>query len=179
MVDPLTTRLWGFRLLYVGLVALFVFLRLLPFGAHADSLPGPDFALALTFAWLMRRPEYVPAPLIVSVFLVLDLLFHQAPGLWTALVLLGTEFLRARQATTREIPFALEFGLVAGVLAAMCAMNHLILSLLFVERPPFGLYLLQAAFTLLVYPVVVLISALALNIRRATVEELALRGERA
>ena len=39
MVDPLTTRLWGFRLLYVGLVALFVFLRLLPFGAHADSLP--------------------------------------------------------------------------------------------------------------------------------------------
>jgi rod shape-determining protein MreD len=178
MVDPLTSRLWGYRLLFVWLVSVIVFVRLLPMGDFSGGLPGPELMLALTFAWLLRQPDYVPAPLIVAVFLTADFLFHNAPGLWALLVLGGTEFLRARQATAREIPFALEWALVAGVLAAMVAMNHLILSVMFVETPPAGMFLLQALFTVLVYPAVVGASYLLFDLRRTTSEEVALRGGR-
>lgn len=176
MVDPVLSRVWAFRAFYVVLLSVFVFLRLLPMGDFANPMPGPDLILAVTLAWVMRRPDYVPAVLIVAVFLLTDLLFHHAPGLWAALVLAGTEFLRHRQAHAREIPFALEWSMVAGVLAAMVAMNHLVLSLFFVERPALGLFALEALYTALVYPIVVALGAVLLNVRRATPEELALRG---
>ena len=178
MVDPQTSRLWGYRLLFLWLISLFVFVRLLPMGNFANPLPGPDLMLALTFAWLLRQPDFVPASLIVAVFLTGDLLFHHAPGLWALLVLLGTEFLRARHATARELPFAVEWGQIAIVMAAMVAMNHLILSIMFVETPPARLFLVQAFLTVLVYPAVVWLSYIAFDIRRETPEEVTLRGGR-
>ena len=39
--------------------------------------PGPDLiAVRLTLAWVLRRPDYVPALLIALVVLVEDLLLH-------------------------------------------------------------------------------------------------------
>lgn len=178
MVDPATSRLWGYRFLFLWLICVFVFVRLLPMGNFASPLPGPDLMLALTFAWLLRRPELVPAPLIVAVFLTADLLFHHAPGLWALLVLLGTEFLRARHATARELPFAAEWAQIAGVMAAMVAVNHLVLSMMFVETPPARLFLVQAFLTVLIYPTVVWLSYAVFDIRRLTQEEVTLRGGR-
>jgi hypothetical protein len=52
--------------------------------------------LALTFAWVLRRPEFVPPLLIAAMILLGDLMFHRPPGLWAALVLVTAETLRVR-----------------------------------------------------------------------------------
>jgi len=41
--------------------------RILPLSTEPGSVPGPDVVLCLTFAWVLRRPEYVPALLIAAV----------------------------------------------------------------------------------------------------------------
>ena len=67
MVDPLTTRRLAHRALYVALAAVILFLRLLPVNPMAHGIPGPDLMLAFTLAWVLRRPDFVPALLIVAV----------------------------------------------------------------------------------------------------------------
>lgn len=178
MVDPVSARLWGYRALFVALIGFLAMLRLLPLGTVPGSLPWPDLMLAMTFAWVLRRPSYVPAVLIVGLFVMTDLLFQRPPGLYAMLVLLGAEFLRAKQALSRELSFAAEWALVAGVLAAIVAVNHLILSLLLVQHPPLGLAVLRAVFTAMIYPLVVALCYFGLNIRKASAEEVAALGAR-
>ena len=73
------TELWFRRLVFV-LVALFLFyLRLLPLASVAGQWPGPDLLLCLIFAWLVRRPDYVPVWLVASVVLVEDMLLQRPP----------------------------------------------------------------------------------------------------
>lgn len=178
MVDPLTTRRIAHRALYVALCALVLFLRLLPVSPVAHGIPGPDLTLALTLAWVMRRPDYVPALLIVAVFLLEDLMYWRPIGLWPLIMLGGTEFLRAREAGSRTMPFVLEMALVAGVMAAMLVANRLILGLTFVDQPALGLELLRLLMTLAAYPFVVALSRLAFGLRRAAPGEVDALGHR-
>lgn len=178
MVDPLTTRRFAHRALFVGLVALILFLRLLPVNAAAHGIPGPDLTLAFTFAWVLRRPDYVPAPLIVVVFLLEDLMFWRPLGLWTLIVLGATEFLRAREESSRDLPFVLEMALVAGVMSSMLIVNRLVLGLAMVDQPPLGLDLLRMLVTLAAYPFVVALSKLGFGLRRAAPGEVDALGHR-
>lgn len=178
MVDPITTRKIGYRTLYLGLAALVIFLRLLPVDRMTGGLPGPDLTLALTCAWVLRRPEYVPLLLIVSVFLFEDILFWRPIGLWTLIVLAGTEFLRAREEGSRDLPFALEWALVSGVLAAMLVAERLVLALFMVDQPSLGLELLQMLMTVAAYPAVVALSRLGFGLRRAAPGEVDAFGQR-
>lgn len=178
MIDPVAGRTWAYRALFVALIALIVFVRLLPFGHGAGQLPGPDLALALTCAWVLRRPSYVPAALVVAVFLPLDFLLQQPPGLGALAALAGTEVLRARIGFSREMPFPVEWAMVAATLLGMAAMVQLAQAALLLERPPLGLALLRALFTAAVYPPVVLFSAYALGIRKATPGEVDALGDR-
>jgi len=143
MVDPLTRRRLAHRALYAALAAAILFLRLLPINPVSHGIPGPDLTLALTLAWVLRRPDYVPALLIVAVFLLEDLMYWRPIGLWPLIVLGGTEFLRARESGSRDLPFVFELFLVAGVLSAMLIVNRLILAMTFVDQPPLGLELLR------------------------------------
>lgn len=178
MVDPISARQFWYRCLFVALVFVLVFIRLLPIDTVPGGFPGPDLILALTMAWVLRRPAFVPAPLIVAVFLTCDLLFQEPPGLWAMLVLLGTEFLRAKQALSRQMPFLVEWAIVVGVLAAIVAANQIILSVLLVDTPPLGMAVARAIFTALVYPIVVGASYLVFDIRKASPEEAAALGAR-
>ena len=178
MVDPLTRRRIAHRALYVGLVAAILFLRLLPVNPMATGIPGPDLTLALTLAWVLRRPDYVPALLIVAAFLLEDLMFWRPVGLWALIVLVGTEFLRAREGATRDLPFLLEMALVAGVMVAMLLLNRMILGLAMVDQPALGLELLRLVMTLIAYPFVVALSRLAFGLRRAAPGEIDPLGHR-
>lgn len=178
MVDPVAARLWSYRAMFVALILLLAFLRILPLDTVPGGWPGPDLILALTFAWILRRPAYVPAPLIVAVFLFCDLLFQRPPGLWTLLVLLGTEFLRARQAFSREIPLLLEWAMVSIVLAVMIVADQLILSLFLLTAPAVGLQGIQVLFTIAIYPFVVAFTSMVLGIRKASPEEVSALGAR-
>lgn len=171
MVDPITSRRALHAALYLALVLVVLFLRLLPINPVSDGIPGPDLTLALTLAWVLRRPDYVPAVLIAAVFLLEDLVYWRPVGLWALVVLMGTEFLRAREEGSRDLPFALEMLLVGGVMVGMLVANRFVLGLMLVEQPPLGRELLRLLMTLVAYPFVVALSLLAFGLRRAATGE--------
>jgi rod shape-determining protein MreD len=176
VVDPVAARLWGYRALFAALVVALALGRLMPIDVGPGGLPGPDLILALTFAWVMRRPAYVPAWLIVALFLPLDLVLMAPPGLGALAVLLATELLRRRQAQTRALPFPMEWALVAAILLAMVAGMQAVLGLAMAPRPPLGLDLLRALFTAAIYPVVAAASLHLFNVRRPSPGEVEARG---
>lgn len=178
MLDPVSLRIWSNRGLFVALIGFLVFARMLPLDTSATGLPGPDLILALTFAWVLRRPSYVPALLIVVVFLFCDLLFGQPPGLWAMLVLIASEFLRARQGLSRELPFPLEWAFVAMIMGALWTAHLISLGLFALDRPAIGLAAVQLLFTIAAYPAIVWLSALLFGLKKATPEEADALGSR-
>ncbi|MFV0359172.1 rod shape-determining protein MreD [Tropicimonas sp.] len=178
MIDPVTTRTWGFRALYTALVLFLVFVRLLPLGMGAGHLPGPDLIVALTFAWVLRRPAYVPAPLIAALFLFLDLMLQRPPGLGAAVVVASAEFLRSRRALTRAQPFAVEWALMTVVFLAMVGLEQVLYAFAMLERPPLGLALLRGLFTAVAYPLIVGLTHYIIGVRRIDAAEANALGER-
>jgi rod shape-determining protein MreD len=178
MAEPVQSHPWRFWGLFAGLAAAALFVRLLPIGSGQAALPGPDLLLCIAMAWVLRRPDYMPALLVAAVFVVEDLLTLRPPGLWAALAVLGTEFLRGRQPLMRELPFALEWMVVATVIAAMWLAERLVLGILMVSAPALGPSLLQLVLTLLAYPVVVFLSHHLLRVRKPATGEVDALGRR-
>ncbi len=178
MVDPISRQLWLHRAMFLAIAMVVLFLRLLPLSSGASGWPGPDITLALMLAWLLRRPEYVPALLIVTVMLIEDLMFQRPPGLWALIVLGGTEFLRAREVSLRDLSFMLEWITVGVLLLAMVLADRLVLALLLVPQPQLGLTLLHYLATLAAYPLVVIASYTAFGLRRAAPGEVDAFGRR-
>lgn len=178
MVDPIAGRTWAYRGLFVAIVVAITFARMLPVDQTSGALPGPDILMALTCAWVLRRPAYVPAPLIVAVFLFADLMVQQPPGLGALTLLVGTEVLRARHGLMRELPFPAEWALVLAAVVGMQAFGHVLLVLLVTDRPPLGLQLVRGLFTAAIYPLAVLVTAHVLGIRKPTPGEVDALGAR-
>lgn len=160
-----------YRALYVGLALFFVFLYLLPLEVGTGHWPGPDLLLCLAFAWVLRRPSYVPVLLIALVMLAADFLFMRPPGLWAALTLMGAEFLRSREPTSRDMPFPIEWLMVAGVLFAMVLIYRVTLTVFIVDRASLGQFLLGQLSTLIAYPFVVFFTATVCGIHKITAAE--------
>ncbi|WP_232831231.1 rod shape-determining protein MreD [Pseudogemmobacter bohemicus] len=171
MIGRMQMDPWGYRLLFLALAGLFLFVRLLPLDSMVGRFPGPDLLLCLIFAWMMRRPDFLPVWLIAPVFLVEDLLLLRPPGLWTALVVLATEFLRGRHALTREMNFAVEWLLASGLMIAMLLAQRLALTLTLLDLPPFGFAVVQVLWSILAYPLVVGLSRLAFDLRKPATGE--------
>lgn len=178
MVDPVTASRQAHRLLFLAIAAAFLFLRLLPLSAMPTRFPGPDLMLCLTLAWVQRRPDYVPALLIVAVFLFDDILSMRPPGLWPLVVLLGTEFLRSRLAMLRDLPFAVEWLTASGLILTLSLANWLILNVVMVPQAGFGPILLQVLATILAYPIVVAITLFAFGVRKTAKGEVDSLGRR-
>ncbi|AWD23391.1 rod shape-determining protein MreD [Pseudogemmobacter blasticus] len=169
---------WGYRALFLALALLLLFIRLLPLGNTAGALPGPDLMLCLTFAWVMRRPDYLPLGMIVAVTLAEDLILMRPPGLWTALMVLATEFLRSRNALTRELSFVVEWLLAAGLMLAMLLAYRFAFAASFLPQPPFGHALVQILWSILAYPLVVGLSRLSFDLRKPATGEIDDYGRR-
>ena len=153
---------------YFGLMLLLMLLCVLPFEITPGgiSTPRPDLLVAITLAWVMLRPQFLPTPLVAAVFLLSDILFIRPLGLWTALMVLTVEFLRARERASRELPFATEWAMVSlALLAATCA-NWLILFAFLVENTGPGPVLLRFMATMLAYPLVVLLAQWVFGVRK-------------
>lgn len=178
MADPIALRVWTGRGIYLAVAAAIIFVRLLPFDSRPGDLPAPDLLLAVTAAWILRRPAHVPVGLIAGVFLVCDMLFLRPPGLWTLIVVLATEFLRAREGLARELTFPLEWAMVGSVLMAATVGESLILAIFFVPSASVGVALLHTLVTLLVYPLAVAALRFGLGLRRAAPGETDALGRR-
>ncbi|WP_114966270.1 rod shape-determining protein MreD [Alkalilacustris brevis] len=171
MAEPVWTSPWRYWALFVALAGASLFLRLLPLDLMPAGLPGPDLLLCLVLAWVLRRPDYMPALLVAAVFVLEDLLLMRPPGLWAAIVLMGTEFLRHRQALMRELGFPAEWGMVSLVMMAMFLAERLLLNLAMLPRPVLGLSLLQMLLTVMAYPLVVAACHAALRVRKPATGE--------
>ena len=197
MVDPRTATLWGYRSLFLGLVAVILFLRLLPLSALPDAWPlpegilahfpdwlypqdwpGADMLLCLTIVWVQRRPDFAPTLMVAGVFLLEDLLTFRPPGLWAAIVLIGTEFLRQRENSTRDLPFWGEWAMVAAVIAAMTLANRLILALFMVPQVALGQAVLYMVTTIVIYPGLAMVMQYVLGLHRAAPGEVDTWGRR-
>jgi len=176
MADSLSANRWVYGAAYFGLMSLLMLWHILPIQVGPRGYPGPDMMICITFAWVLRRPQYLPTLLIAGVFLITDMLFMRPPGLWTAMVVLGIEFLRARETTSRELPFPVEWAMVAAVLVMMTVANRLVLSAAMVQQAGFGLTVLQLIATVLAYPIIVLLSRLLFDIRKMTPGEINTMG---
>jgi len=178
MGDALRENVWVYRLLFVALALVVLFLRILPIGGAPGGLPGPDLLLCLMLAWVTQRPDHLPAPLIAAVILLEDMILMRPPGLWAAIVLMATEFLRGRSALTRELGFATEWVLIAGVMVAMLLAYRLIFAVAFLEQPGFGFALAQTIGSILSYPLVVGVLRVAINLRKPSTGEVDDKGRR-
>jgi rod shape-determining protein MreD len=198
MWHALRNSIWYYRGVFVLLALLLLFFRLLPLGADSGSFPwsavpnwilgafdveprvwpGPDVLMCLTITWVMRRPDYLPALLIALVFLAEDMILLRPPGLWAALVLVATEFLRSRSALTRELSFSVEWLLAAGVMLAMLIAYRTVFAIALMPQPGFGFALMQTVWSILCYPLVVVLSSFLLDLRKPATGEVDNYGRR-
>jgi rod shape-determining protein MreD len=178
-MDRQTSHLWLKRSLYVFLALLIMFLHLLPLDTQPDRWPFPDMLIALTFAWVLRRPEYVPIFLVAAVMLMADLLLQRPPGLLAALVVFGSAYLRSAAPGMRDAGFMAEWTTAAVVIAGIFILNRVILAILSVQQAALGPVVIQVVLTIAVYPLVVLLSQNVLGVRRVSVSDPGTRGARA
>ncbi|MGK8233186.1 rod shape-determining protein MreD [Roseovarius sp. MS2] len=166
MVDALLPRAWVMRALYLALCITLLFLHLLPLAHTPPKWAGPDLVMALTFAWAVRRPDYVPVLLVGLVALGLDLMLQRPPGLWAALMVIGTQTLRNRASALRDLTFAAEWASVASSMIVMTVANRVILAILMVDQAPLGLSLMQLMSTLIAYPAIAFLSHALFGVRK-------------
>lgn len=153
-------------LLFAGCQLLLLFLRIMPLSVGQTGWPGPNLGLCLILAWVLRRPAQVPAVLIVAVVLIEDILLLRPLGLWTVIVLFGSEAARQREARWREQPFMIEWLRVAILMGAMM-LGYRILQILFLlPVSVLGQVVMQYLATVAAYPLVVLAARFLLGLRR-------------
>ncbi|WP_170784820.1 rod shape-determining protein MreD [Ruegeria lacuscaerulensis] len=177
-MDSQTSQLWAKRGLYLFLALLILFFHLLPLNARPDRWPFPDLIIALTFAWVLRRPEFVPIPLIAVVMLLADLLLQRPPGLLAALVVMGASYLRNAAPGLRDAGFMGEWTSAAVVITAVFALNRVILAILSVQQAALGPVVIQVVLTIAVYPLIVLLSQSGFGVRRVSTSESGAVGAR-
>ncbi len=168
--------IWLMRLMFLAMAMTIIFVQLLPLNTAPSRWAPPNLILVFALAWSVRRPDFVPATLIVFVVLIADFLLQRAPGLWTLLTLLACEFLKSRVAPHREITFMTEWSAVAVVVIGITLLNRLILGIVAVEQAHITLDIVQIIMNLLAYPVVAVFSQTVLGVRRLSVAEIEAMG---
>ncbi|SFT37900.1 hypothetical protein [Sedimentitalea nanhaiensis] len=159
-------HIWSMRIWFLGLALAIMFFHLLPLDTQPRRWAPPDLLIAFGFAWIMRRPDYVPAFLLAGVMLLADLLFQRPPGLLALLVVLGSEYLKNQAAGLSEASFVGEWISVCFVIAAITLLYRLVLTLTLVQQAPLALNLIQMVLTMVVYPLVVFVTQTLMGVRR-------------
>lgn len=177
-MDRFFVRTWVFRGLFLTACSVIILIQLLPLSTVPPRIPAPNVLPVLTFAWVLRRPEYVPIGLVAVVFLLADFFFMRPPGLWAALIVAGAEVLRTRGLAFREMPFVFEWALVAVVLAVATLVNQVVLFVTVSQAPRLGPSLIQMVLTVALYPAAVIVTQLLFKVRRPTSSELTKHGGR-
>lgn len=165
MNDTSALRLWSMRTVFVAVTLLILLGNLLPLQTVPRGWAGPDLVFCLAMAWSVRRPDFVPIPLLGAVFLLSDFLLSRPPGLAAALMLLACHDLRVRMRQLRDSGFAAEWMRAALLIVAVALVYRLVLGLVVVPVPPLGVTAFQTVATALCYPLAVGVSALAFGVR--------------
>lgn len=158
---------------YIGIGLVILFFRLMPLNPGEPGLPGPEIMLCVTIAWVLRRPDQLPAAIIVALALISDIMLGRPFGLWSLIVLLATEMLRSRVQSWADQPFVFEWLRVALLMGLMMLGDRLMMLLFMLPVPALGPALLQWLATVIAYPLVVGLVRI-LGVRRLSAAELEL-----
>ncbi len=165
MIDPVTARNWYFRGVYVLIAAVVLFIHLLPLQTVPSTWAAPNILACVTFAWVLRRPNYVPVMLIALVMIIADFLLMRPPGLTAGLVIVVSEALRSKSHSIRDVSFAVEWAMVSAAFLGIMLVMRFIQVIVMLDRPSFLLVFLEFIATIAIYPVVVGISRFVLGVR--------------
>lgn len=156
------------RLFYVVLCLLILFAQLLPFSTAPRSWAGPDLMVALTYAWAVRRPDYVPTALVTAMFLLSDVLLYRPLALWTLVVVVTVVLVKIRREIHDRPVLPVEFVnfTLTYIMVNLC--YRFILGIFFVETAPIFLTLTQIVSTVAAYPVIVGLTHFVFGIRFPT-----------
>lgn len=179
MAERNTPHIWTMRIAYVALALVIIFFHLLPLDTQPRRWAPPDLLLAFTYAWALRRPDYVPLLLMAGVMLMADLMFQRPPGLFALLVVLGGEYLKYRTQGLSDASFLGEWAAVCIVVVGVTLLNRLILGLVLVPPPALTPSLIQMILTVMIYPLIVLVSQFLLGVRRPAPNDAGTLGGRA
>lgn len=157
MSEPAEKGTWVYATFYIIIAGFALFVHLLPLSTAPSSWAMPDVLLCLTYVLVVRRPRTIPVGLIAAVFIVFDLFLLRPPGLLTAYIVIGAEFLRSRVRVNSELPFLVEWALVASVICSVLLGYRFTLFLVAVDLPSLGLSLQHLIGTVLLYPVLTFI----------------------
>ena len=171
-------RIWGMRLVYLGISLGILLLELLPLQTEPRNFAGPDMILLLTFAFALRRPEYVPATVVALAILLADLLLQRPPGLMAALTVIVSETLRGRSEGLRTLPFTVEWLTAALAIFAVMIGYRFVLALFVIPQAPLLLALSQLLSTAVAYPLIVLGCVALFGMRRVAPGEVDNLGHR-
>lgn len=166
MADTPTTQVWIGRATFTAVMVAIIFVQLLPLDLRPDTWAAPDLMLAAALAWTARRPDFAPVTLIAALFLLADLLFQRPPGLWTGLMVISTEIMRARARSLRNVPLMLEWGSVAAAVIAITLVYRVALTIVMTPQPPLGLTIVQMLMTIAIYPLIVVIAHFIFGVAR-------------
>lgn len=178
MADAPATQVWIGRLVFIIFAMILIFGQLLPLDTRPDVWAAPNWLLAITLAWVARRPDYVPVFVVAVIFLLADLLFQRPPGLWTALVVILTEMLRARTTRMRDLPLLLEWGTVAVGIVAITLINRAVLMVVMSPQQPLALTLIEMVMTIVFFPLVIVIAQFVFGVARPALGQVDSRGHR-
>ncbi|TKW67779.1 MAG: rod shape-determining protein MreD [Paracoccus denitrificans] len=158
---------------YIGIGLAMLFFQLMPINAGATGFPGPDLMLCVTCAWVLRRPDQLPAAIIVAMTLIGDFLLGRPFGLWSLFILAATELLRPRAYRWSDQAFVFEWLRVSLLIGLMMVGYRFVMMLFLLPVPALGPVMLQWLATVAAYPIVVLCLHL-IGIRRLGAAELEL-----
>ncbi|MDS9468342.1 rod shape-determining protein MreD [Paracoccus sp. MBLB3053] len=170
MIETARRKRLAGRGLFIVLFLAILFLRLMPLNPGQVVWPGPDISLCLTLAWVLRRPDHAPVLIIALLFLIEDIMLFRPLGLWTAIVVMGSEAARSRELRWRELPFMVEWLRVAMLMAMLMLGYRIVLAVFFLPMPPLGQVILQFIATTAAYPIVVGLLRWPLGLRRGLSE---------
>ncbi len=178
MNDIAPIHIWSMRATFAAFSLLLILGNMLPLQTLPRGWAGPDLLLCLALVWSVRRPEFVPLWLLAGVLLTADLLLSRPPGLAAALLLIGCHNMQSRMIRLRDAGFAAEWLRSAGIIVAIAILYRIVLAILLIPLPSFGLVVFQTIATIASYPLVVALSAIVFGVRRTAPGDLDSYGNR-
>jgi rod shape-determining protein MreD len=120
-------------------------------------LPEPgafraDFVLISVFFWTLYRPAALPAPVVLILGVLLDLIGNSPLGLWAVLLLLNHAAVLALRRVLAKQGFFLVWLALAASMVSTGGLEYLMRSLLVLKFLPVGPVLVQAGIGVLLYP---------------------------
>ena len=167
MVSSLTLRRWMYHLIYILICVIIISLQIQPLKIISNEIFWPDFIFMFTTAWLLRRPKYLPFFLIISVHFISDMLLFKPIGLWSAISIIGYEFIRRQALSQRVLKMSEELLLVSIVFTFLMCTLIGFQFIFAINNIPLSMVGYRICFTIVLYPGVVLFTHYLLSIRRA------------